>query len=74
MKGGKGGGLLAILGGGGESPMEESEADPFEQGFRAFRGAMKSDDAMKGKKALRLMMKACEDDDEGEDYSDDEEG
>ena len=70
MKGGKGGGLLAILGGGGESP----EADPFEQGFRAFRGAMKSGDAMKGKKALRLMMKACEDDDEGEDYSDDEEG
>lgn len=71
---GKGGGLLALISG-GESPMEETETDPFEQGFKAFRGAMKSGDAMKGKKALRLMMKACEDDDEeGDDYSDDEEG
>lgn len=70
---GKGGGLLALIGG-GESPMEESETDPFEQGFRAFRGAMKSGDAMKAKKAFRLMKEACGDDDEGEDYSDDEEG
>ena len=67
------GGLLAILGGKPSGEEMGDEADPFEQGFKAFRGAMKSGDAMKGKKALRLMMKACEDDDdEGDDYSDEE--
>ena len=66
------GGLLAILGGKPSGEEMEDEADPFEQGFKAFRGAMKSGDAVKGKKALRLMMKACEDDEEGDDYSDEE--
>jgi len=65
---GKGGGLLALISGGGD-PSEESESDPFEQGFKAFRGALKSGDAMKAKKAFRLMKEACdEDSDEDEEY------
>jgi hypothetical protein len=50
-----------------------NEGDPFETGFSAFRSALKSGDAMKAKKAFRLMKEACGDDDEeGDDYSDEE--
>ncbi len=66
------GGLLAILGG-KPSGEEMNEGDPFETGFSAFRSALKSGDAMKAKKAFRLMKEACGDDDEeGDDYSDEE--
>lgn len=70
MKGGKGGGLLALISGGEPSEEMESESDPFEQGFRAFRGALKSGDAMKAKRAFRLMKEACgdEEEDEGDEY------
>ena len=72
MKGGKGGGLLALISG-GESPGMDDEGDPFETGFASFRSALKSGDAMKAKKAFRLMKEACGDDDEeGDDYSDEE--
>jgi hypothetical protein len=67
------GGLLAILGGKPSGEEMGDEGDPFETGFSAFRSALKSGDAMKAKKAFRLMKEACGgDDEEGDDYSDEE--
>ena len=68
------GGLLAILGGKPSGEEMGDESDPFETGFASFRSALKSGDAMKAKKAFRLMKEACGDDDdeEGDDYSDEE--
>ena len=67
------GGLLAILGGKPSGEEMGDEGDPFETGFASFRSALKSGDAMKAKKAFRLMKEACGDDDEeGDDYSDEE--
>jgi hypothetical protein len=58
-------GLLAIL---GRPEDAEGEDDPFETAFMAFRSALKTGDAMKAKKAFRLMKESCE-----EEYSHDSE-
>lgn len=70
------GGLAIVLGkdkpkmGADEEPTSErysaseEDGDEFSTGFEAFRSAIKSGDAAKGKKALRLMMAACEDEEE----------